>query len=331
MLGRLFSVLSVGLAVFGFSVVGHANQPIGVFTGVYGTVTVRHIGEETPLFVSVKDNVRFQDLIETHQDSRMRALLDDDTLLSLGEDSQLDISEHIYDPEAGKRSAVLRLVRGAIRALVTKMPGTGSRFEIHTDTAIAAARGTYFVVWVNEEGSTGIANIGDMGDVAFTAGGEEVVVKPGHYSMATKVGTPVVPLVIPPQGKPAQAIQLTEVRQNIAAQTPRQIVEAIGGVVEKSLPRPRFLRNSGGVGIVADDAFTAPAVVSGAVGAPEPTVTPPAVISGAVRSSGISNSGPGSFSSFSNSGPGSMNSGPGSLNSGSGSIGSRSGSNSGPH
>jgi hypothetical protein len=136
MVSRLFFVLS--LAILGLPNLVPAGEPIGLFTGVYGNVTVTRVGAEGPLPVSVKDPVHFQDLIQTQTSSRIRALLDDDTLLSLAEESQLEITEHVYDPEAGKRIAILKLIRGAVRALVSKMPGAGSKFEIHTDTGIAA-------------------------------------------------------------------------------------------------------------------------------------------------------------------------------------------------
>jgi hypothetical protein len=324
-------LLGIGIGLAGTPLQA-ASPSIGVFTGIYGWVSVTHAGAAASLPVSVKDNVLYLDLIETQPASRMRALLDDDTLLSLAEDSQLEITEHVYDPEAGKRIAILHLVRGAVRALVSKMPGAESKFEVHTGSGIAAARGTYFVVWVTEEGGTGIANIGDEGDVAFTAVGEEVIVRPGQYSVTIKGTAPAAPLVIPPQGRPLQAIQLTEVPHNIAVQRPKQILESTGGVLEKSLPSPRFLNNTGRSSMPMD-AGTAPAVISGAADTSVPAVTLPAVISGAVRPPSMGNSGSGSM----NSGPGSMNSDSGSINSGPGSIssglysvGSRSGSNSCP-
>lgn len=50
--------------------------------------------------------------------------------------------------------------------------------------------GTYFIVWIENNGTTGMANIGDKGDVAFSAGGRMVVVKPGYYSMAVDGAPP---------------------------------------------------------------------------------------------------------------------------------------------
>src|SRR2546425_11237118 len=97
---------------------------------------------------------------------------------------------------------------GKARALVGKLfAGRGSRFEIHTPTAVATARGTYFVVWIEQKagqkmglneigtvrsvsdqglevmelqaGGAGVANIRGSGEVAFTSGGQPGVVPPG--------------------------------------------------------------------------------------------------------------------------------------------------------
>src|SRR5207247_5895166 len=130
------------------------------------------------------------------------------SMLTVGENSRVEVNEFIYDPANDQRSTVLRLVQGKARALVGKLfAGLGSRFEVHTPTAVAAARGTYFVVWIEEKasqkmgmnetgtvrpvslqglevaelqvGGTGVANIGSSGNVAFTSGGQTVVVPPG--------------------------------------------------------------------------------------------------------------------------------------------------------
>src|SRR5207245_8550360 len=112
-----------------------------------------------------------------------------------------------------QRSSVLRMIQGKARALVGKLfAGLGSKFEVHTPTAVAAARGTYFVVWIEEKasqkmglneigtvrpvsvqglevaelqaGGAGGANHGSWGKVADTSGGETGEVLPGGDGFA---------------------------------------------------------------------------------------------------------------------------------------------------
>src|SRR5690242_19039188 len=127
-----------------------ATDPIdvGIFTAVEGKVVVTHPGLEKAIPAKFQDGVLFKDVIETDKESRTKALLNDDSILTVGEHSRVEITEHISDPNKGMRSVVVSLVKGKVRALVGKVfAGSGSKFEIHTPTAVAAARGTYFIVF----------------------------------------------------------------------------------------------------------------------------------------------------------------------------------------
>ena len=85
-------------------------------------------------------------------------------------------------------------MQGQVRALVSKVfKANGSKFEVHTPSAVAAARGTYFTVWV-ENGQSGIINSGEKGRVDFTSGGMTVAVDPGYFSIAHEGQAPSAPL-----------------------------------------------------------------------------------------------------------------------------------------
>ncbi|WP_447600738.1 FecR domain-containing protein [Nitrospira sp. Nam80] len=171
------------------------QDEIGVFTAVLGTVNVTHPGAARVQPVKLHDEILFKDVIETHDESRTKAFFEDDSVLTVGENSRVEITEHIYNPDQNQRRMVVNLIQGKLRALVSKVfKGAGSKFEIHTPTAVAAARGTYFVVWT-EHGTTGIANIGESGRVDFTAGGITVTVAPGEYSVVGLEGHPTPPAI----------------------------------------------------------------------------------------------------------------------------------------
>jgi hypothetical protein len=167
---------------------------IGFYTTVLGQASVTHPGEARVLPVKLYDEVWFKDVIQTQNESRARALFQDDSMLTVGENSRVEIDEYIYNSEANVRQAIVKLMQGQVRALVSKVfKANGSRFEIHTPSAVAAARGTYFTVWV-ENGQSGIINIGEKGRVDFTSGGMTVAVDPGFFSIAYEGQAPSVPL-----------------------------------------------------------------------------------------------------------------------------------------
>src|SRR5213594_198891 len=172
-----------------------SDESIGLFTAVQGAVTVTHPHLVNTLPVNLHDEVLFKDVIQTRTESRTKAFFEDDSILTVGENSRVEITEHIYNPDRNMRRMIVNLAQGRLRALVAKVfKGAGSAFEIHTPTAVVAARGTYFVVWV-ENGVTGIVNIGTSGRVDFTSEGRTVTVQPGEYSVAAAGEPPAQPLV----------------------------------------------------------------------------------------------------------------------------------------
>jgi len=218
-----------------------SDDGIGLFTAVQGAVTVTHPGATNILPVNVHDEVLFKDLIQTRTESRTKAFFEDDSILTVGENSRVEITEHIYNPDRNMRRMIVNLAQGRLRALVAKVfKGPGSAFEIHTPTAVVAARGTYFVVWV-ENGVTGIVNIGNSGRVDFTSEGRTVPVEPGEYSVAASGQPPAQPLVYdagPGIGGVARAEKVmmlkNVVRENIAG-TVNQTTDAVGTVLKSGV------------------------------------------------------------------------------------------------
>jgi len=193
---RLVSLVAITM-IFG-SPLAMASEKgtdgIGFYTAVLGQASVTHPGEARVLPVKLHDEVWFKDVIQTQDESRTRALFQDDSMLTVGENSRVEIDEYIYNPEKNVRQAIVKLMQGQVRALVSKVfKANGSRFEIHTPSAVAAARGTYFTVWA-ENGQSGIINIGEKGRVDFTSGGMTVAVDPGFFSIAYEGQAPSVPL-----------------------------------------------------------------------------------------------------------------------------------------
>ncbi len=192
----LLSLIAIPLA-FGSSLAMGAEggkDGIGFYTAVLGQASVTHPGEARILPVKLHDEVLFKDVIQTQDESRARALFQDDSMLTVGENSRVEIDEYIYNPDVNVRRAIVKLMQGQVRALVSKVfKANGSKFEVHTPSAVAAARGTYFTVWV-ENGQSGIINIGEKGRVDFTSGGMTVAVDPGYFSIAHEGQAPSVPL-----------------------------------------------------------------------------------------------------------------------------------------
>jgi hypothetical protein len=171
-----------------------SHEGIGLYTAVSGHVVVTHRSEGRVVPVKLHDQVWFKDVIETKGDSRTKAFFDDDSMLTVGTNSRVEIDEYVYQPDKNVRRAIVKLMQGQVRTLVSKVfKANGSKFEVHTPSAVAAARGTYFTVWI-ENGQSGIINIGETGRVDFTSGGVTVAVDPGYFSVAREGQAPSTPM-----------------------------------------------------------------------------------------------------------------------------------------
>ena len=255
--------------------------PIGTFATVEGAVTISRDTITEPRAVKYQDDIILRDVIQTQRHAYAKALFEDDSLLSVPEQSRIEISEYVYDPAHGVRSTIVQLTEGAVRALVGRIfRGTGSRFEVHTANAVAAARGTYFVVWLEPEGkSTGLANIGDKGDVAFTAAGETVVVKPGFYSFAHPGVVPAAPVridgLVPAVNK---AIETTDLPNTVLDESPKMALRHL----PTDLVNPTVVTATGTLSTLTGT------ILSGSATAVTPTSTLSTVGAGAV--SGVTGS-----------------------------------------
>ncbi len=265
--GALVGTLLVGpLAYAGIS----TGEGIGLYTEVQGKVSVVHIEDPNFYPVRVHDGVKFKDVVETKQESKGQALFLDDSLLTVGPESRVEVNEYIYDPNRDFRSSLVKLAQGKVRALVSRIfSGVGSRFEVHTPTAVVASRGTYFVVWVDDipvphhsVGASGVANIGDSGAVEFTSGGKTVVIRPGQYSIAEPGMAPSDPALLRTK-VPSQvtaAITATDINYGLNPETARQILYNTANAVESPTG------HSNEVGGTLASAGSASGTVGGSVG-----------------------------------------------------------------
>ena len=90
--------------------------------------------------VQAKDPVTWNDLLKTDATGRMRIGLDDGSILSMGNSSELRVVRH----NAGAQQSQLELSFGRLRSQVVKLTRSGSQFEVRTPSAVAGVIGTDF-------------------------------------------------------------------------------------------------------------------------------------------------------------------------------------------
>lgn len=128
------------LAFFATGSVYAAENQAGRFVQLRGSATIER--GKARISAKVKDGIVASDTITTGDKSRAKLLFIDDSVLTLSDNSKLVVKEFIHS-KGEKGKSVFNLLDGKMRSVVGK-----TRFEVHTPTAVAAARGTviYFDV-----------------------------------------------------------------------------------------------------------------------------------------------------------------------------------------
>jgi len=140
-------------------------QEVGTVAALEGSGEIAHGG--TWKSAAVGTPIYQGDQLRTSRPGRLRIVFQDDTVLSVSDDSRVTIDEQVFQPKEGKTRSVLGLLQGKVSALVGEYyHNTGATYEIKTVTAVAGVRGTDFVVRYDP--------VDDVTDVVGLAGRVEV-------------------------------------------------------------------------------------------------------------------------------------------------------------
>lgn len=138
-----FGILFVNEAAF-------SETPAGSIKSLKGTAAI--IRDRKPVNTAIGSKVYSNDSLKTGPDGSLAMVFKDDTLLSIGPDSEVVINDFLFSPAEGKLSIITRLLKGTsayISGVIGKLSPESVRFE--TPVATIGIRGTKFVVSVEGE------------------------------------------------------------------------------------------------------------------------------------------------------------------------------------
>ena len=164
-LAAVLVLLQAALLLFA---AGAQAQDAGVIATLDGTAEIGRDGTWSPAIIGTP--VRVGDMIRTGKPGRVRITFRDDSVVNVGDDSQLTINEQIYNPSAGEVRSVLDLLNGKVRAIVSEhYKEPRAVYEIRTTTAVSGVRGTDFVM-VHDAGlqTTTVVGVSGLVDVNGT-------------------------------------------------------------------------------------------------------------------------------------------------------------------
>jgi hypothetical protein len=194
---RLCPVVVLGLLSVLPDATAHAQQAksIGQVTALEGKATVLRQGKFAPEPLTLQKPVFQEDIIETDRASKVRITLTDATVISLAEQSRLELKQFSHNARQQTRSGRLAVSLGVFRAILKEMIASPN-FEVTTPTAVAAIRGTDLMGEVTAdstamvvlEGTVAVSNIRPRfgGQASLTPGMGTTVRSDGPPSTPTK-------------------------------------------------------------------------------------------------------------------------------------------------
>jgi hypothetical protein len=149
---KKLSLIIVAALLFTWPALSFGKVRAGKFLAVKRKVYLLREGDRKDARPSMP--FLLMDEVETGEKSRAKLLFRDDSVYSLGERSRLSVKKYLYDSERARSNAVVTLIKGMMKVGVGR-----SDLEIHTPTAVVAARGTSLLLWVEGEGEEAVTYI----------------------------------------------------------------------------------------------------------------------------------------------------------------------------
>lgn len=145
-----------------------AADAVGSVSQVKGAVQLKRGGRES--VAALADPVLLNDQFTTARASIMSISLADGGTLEIGESSNLRIDQYVIGTGATPTSRIVSMLAGVIHPVVRAAAGTNT-FEVHTPNAVAAVRGTDFIVrFSHGQARPGFGGCGTYTDVSVFAG-----------------------------------------------------------------------------------------------------------------------------------------------------------------
>jgi hypothetical protein len=169
---------------------------VGSFTFIKPKVSLVRAGKE--LIPGAGHSVAIGDLITTGEESRARIFFKDDSVLTLAQNTSLEIKEYLIEKD--KRISIISLQAGKLRTEVTKFLTPESKFEVHTPTAIAGARGSDWLSVVESNPGTTIYCLkGTISVVNPEFPAQIVTLTAGQFTVIAPGMVPTIPAVFTPE------------------------------------------------------------------------------------------------------------------------------------
>lgn len=140
---RMIMILALPIIVL-------AIEPVAFVKSIKGEVfSIKN--DQTSISLKVGDSIYEKDKIQTSVKSRVGFIFEDNTLISIGANSEFLIEEFLFEPEKKDVKFVSNLAKGSMACLTGLISKINPKaMEIKAKSASIGIRGTYFILEVKE-------------------------------------------------------------------------------------------------------------------------------------------------------------------------------------
>tara|TARA_B100001250_G_C19795640_1_gene788587 strand:+ start:1639 stop:2217 length:579 start_codon:yes stop_codon:yes gene_type:complete len=185
-------IIFILLLIFNFSI---ANASTSEFIGVIGAAIGEIKNQKEEVLIN-GSKIYYGDTIIVGQQSNAQILFLDQTVITVGEKSELTIDEFIYDPDTNDGKFVSNIKSGTVKIITGEISKKNpDNLEIKIPTGTIGARGTEFVVLAesSKESTVVLLGPGPKNTLGMIAGNLEVsdginsvnIIQPGFETVVS--------------------------------------------------------------------------------------------------------------------------------------------------
>lgn len=142
-----------------FAVSSHANESVATITAVIGDVQVIESASQQKKPAEKKMGLYKDDVIQTALKAKAKIILHDQTILSVGSESELVIDKFILGDQGNKGSVGINLKRGIFKYLSGDIAKNKGDVQLKIPNGIITVRGTMAVISIDNGGMVSIKTL----------------------------------------------------------------------------------------------------------------------------------------------------------------------------
>ena len=194
-LSKYLTITFILFAILGTSNKAFALEGIGTVVAIRNKAVIERDKKQAD--AKLKDSILLNDTVLTFEGSRAKMLFIDDSVLTMGEKSRVVIKEFVSGKDKEGKS-VFNLIDGKMRSVVGR-----SGFEVHTPSAVAAARGTVILFETGIQSGRQLTTIISLEGTVSAASSDpgvvgSVILTPGMITTVFEHEIPAPPVIAPP-------------------------------------------------------------------------------------------------------------------------------------